>query len=271
MLAALWRDSDWYPCAVQSLLRTGADMLCKTGDGDTSLRLAVTQFCEMQYQYLVKTFSEAGCDSDPASSSHAGRSVFEVAIDHGYSALVEYLLACGDINLQAPVILLVAMQYDLAQRGGVARELLVRNSGTEPHLHSTTNEGAPALHLVTSRFPELICARLVMSCIEAGWNPDTCNLESTTVLTAAMEMGYTSVVELLLSYNFPLPPDILGIALWLRSSPGVVKALVHRDASVDFINSNGPGITLFQVARALYVEPHRQQIIEILRNATFRT
>ena len=64
-----------------------------------------------------------------------------------------------------------------------------------------------------------MCLELVKSFVEAGCNTTICNTQEDTALHTAIKRGCTSVVELLLSYNDPLPSDILLFALQQCTPP----------------------------------------------------
>ena len=88
--------------------------------------------------------------------------------------------------------------------------------------------------------------------IKAGCNPITRNSKGQTVFEVPIEREYTSVVELLLSYNVPLPPDILPIALQKCSTPQMAEPMIRNGADVHSTASDGN--TVLHLAITKYAE-----------------
>ena len=228
---------------VHSLVCSGANVHFITSSGDSVLHLAIAGYSEQMCWDLVKTFIDAGCNSSTCNSE--GKTVMGAAIEREYSWVV-VLLHSYNTPLP-PDILLIALRRRSSPQ---MVHSLVRKGAD---VLSTTSNGDSVLHLAISGYSEQVCLDLVKTFINAGCNPSTCNSGGKTVLEIAIECGYSSmVVGLLHSYNTPLPPDILPIALHRRSSPQVVHSLVRKGANVLSTTSNGDSV--LHLAAAGYSE-----------------
>ena len=101
--------------------------------------------------------------------------------------------------------------------------------------------------------------------IKAGCNPITRNSKGQTVFEVPIEREYTSVVELLLSYNVPLPPDILPIALQKCSIPQMAEFMIRNGADVHSTASDGN--TVLHLAITEHAESMRLDLVKTLIEA----
>ena len=242
------------PDVILFLLHNGADVH-STSNGDTVLHLAITQYLESECLGLVKTFIEAGCN--PTACTAEGKSVLEAAIEHGYTSVVEHLLSC---NVPLPLdILPIVLQQDSPPE---MVQSLVRKGAD---VHSTNSNGDTVLHLAIAWYPESICLDLVESFTNAGCNPTVCTAEGKSVLEAAIEHGYTSVAEHLLSCNVPLTPNILSFALQRCSPPEMIQFLVRKGVNVHSTTSDGD--TMLHLAIAWHPESTCLGLVQIFIHA----
>ena len=243
------------PQIVQSLVRKGADVHSTTSNGDTVLHLAMSERDESRCLDLVKSFIEAGCN--PASRNSKGQTVLDAAIQRGYTSVVDLLLM-RSVPLPPDILL-----FALRRRSSLNIVQLLIQKGADVHL--TTSNGDNVLHLAMSERDESRCLDLVKSFIEAGCNPTSCNSEGQTVLDAAIQRGYTLVIELLLSCNVSFPPDILQRALYRRSTLQMVQFLIHKGADVHSTAFNGD--TILHLAITEHVESRRLDLVKIFIGA----
>ena len=229
------------PQIIQSLIHKGADVHATTSDRDTVLHLAIAMYAEATCCDLVESFIQAGCD--PTARNSSGNTVLEAAIEHGHTSVVERLLSYNDPL--APDILLFALRKQSAPE--IIQSLIRKGAD----VHSTTSDGGTVLHLAITQYAERTCWDLVKNFIDAGCNPSACNSRGNTVLEAAIERGHTSVVELLLSHNVPLPPNVLLLALWKPSAPQTIRSLIRKGADVHSTTSDGD--TVLHLAIAKYI------------------
>ena len=236
------------PRTIQWLMDRGANVHAVTSSGDTVLHLAIAWISgESECLNLVERFINAGCD--PTARDNSGKTVLEAALAREYTSVVEHLLAR---NHPVPrEILLAALQlYKPPWRFW---------------LPSTESEWGTVLHLAITRHTEPTSLDLVKRFIDAGCNPTTCNARGNTVLEAALERRYTSVVEYLLARNHPLPHNILSAALQHRSTPQIVQALLCKGANVHSTTSEGD--TILHLAIARYQEPTCLDLVARFINA----
>ena len=221
---------------VESLIRRGADLYSTVSDGNTIFHLAITQYPQSTCMDMVKSFVKAGCN--PNTSNSKGISVLEVAIEHKYTELVKLLLSH---NTALPSnILPIALQK---RSDPQIVESFIRKGAD---LYSTMSDGTTIFHLAIAQYPQPKCLDMVRSFIDAGCNPNA------SVFEVAIEREYTSVVELLRSYNISFPPDILSITLRKSSAPQMIQLLVRRGANVHPTTSDGT--TIFHLTIAQYPE-----------------
>ncbi|KAG9315366.1 ankyrin repeat-containing domain protein [Chiua virens] len=229
---------------IELLVRKGADVHSNTTNGETVLHFVATRYCESTALKLVKIFIEAGCD--PMRCNSGGKSAWMAIMEYGFGSVLE-LLSSSNIPCP-PDVLLMALWYRLAPR---TIHFLICN-GANAKL--TTVVGDTALHLIIAGYWERTCPQLVRMVVEAGCNPNSCDSKGKSALMAAIEKGYTSVVELLLSYSVSLPPDILLVALQFCASPTIIELLIRHGANVHF-----PALSAsVQIAYTSYLELMRQ-------------
>ena len=232
LLAASTGETSETVSVVRYLLHKGVDVAISDGRGDTALHLAATCVWEPRSMELTKLLIAAGCS--PHLRNSQGETPLTIAVGHGYISVVELLLS-GNTPLPSD-ILHVALRR---RRNFQMVQLLLRNGA---NVHTTASNGTTILHLAIigheeyknddddddddddndddqeeedqyESYSESERLDLVKNFIEAGCNLTACNYGGKTVLEAAIERGYTSVVEHLLSCNIPVLPDVLPIAL----------------------------------------------------------
>ena len=243
------------PRIIRFLIHKGADVNSSTSSGNTVLHLAVANYVEPCCLDLVKIFIEAGCNLSTHNSE--GKTAFRVAMERQYSSVVEHLLSYD--FPPPPDSLQIALQYRSASRIVV---LLIRKGAD---VKFTPSDGVTVFHLAITKYIEPESLTLVNKFIEAGYDPTMCNSEGKTVIELAIEHHYTCVVEFLLSYGVPLPPDSLQIALYYRSTPLMIALLVRKGADVNAITSDGN--TVLHLVVTNYVEQLCPDLVKIFIQA----
>ena len=257
LLIALQRCSSL--STVQLLIRRGADLHCTTPNDDTILHLAITEYYFAgACRDLVKSFIDAGCN--PAAYNSDGKTVLEAAIQHGHISVVELLLSYN-VPFRPDILPIVLWQGPSPQMV----QLLIQRGAD---VHSTTSDGNTVLHLaITEYYCEGTCWELVKTFLEVGCNPTACNFDGKPILEAAIQRGYTLVVELLLQYNVPLLPDTLLIALRWHCAPEMVQLLVSKGTDNHTAERGLDWDTLVQLAHSSYSGRDRRQVLEILNTS----
>ena len=177
------------PQLVQLLIRSGkADVHSALFEGKTAFHLAITNYDEPTCYQLVKCLIESGRNTNIRKSMD--ETVLEVAVKRRYTSVVELLLLH---NVQTPPhILPSALQQCLPPQ---LVQLLIRNGNVD--VRSTSSEGETVFHLAIANYDESTCHRLVKCLIKAGANTNIRNSRGETVLDAAIQRGYASVIKLL--------------------------------------------------------------------------
>ncbi|KAG9316017.1 ankyrin repeat-containing domain protein [Chiua virens] len=181
---------------------------------DTVVHLAITAgYDESDCLDLLKSFAEAGCSLTTPNSR--GEAPLDVVIREYYDdfdgfKLMKWLLA---LNVPlSPRTLTVALQAQM-DVGMVSR--LVHLAGAD--LQSTTPlDEDTVVHLAIAGYHESDCLDLLKIFVEAGCSLKTTNSSGSTPLEIAIQRGYTSVVNWLISQNVPLNNAVL-IALQSRN------------------------------------------------------
>ena len=244
------------PQMVKCMIRRGVDVNYTTPDGDTVLCLAIAKFYdESACLDLVNVFIEAGCNL--ATHSSTGKTALHVAVRRGYTSVAECLLS-RNVPLP-PDILAFALQMRSTLR---MVKFLIRR-GVD--VNYTMPDGDTILRLAIANFcDESACLDLVNVFIEAGYNFTTLGSAGKTALHVAIQRGYTSVAECLLSHNVPLPPDILVSALQSRSTPQMVRFLVHKGADVHSTMPNEDTLLHLAIATSSS-RAHEQYVLEMVQ------
>ena len=245
---------------IQSLVSKGADVRSTTSDGDTALHLSIMAAAEHDANKvdldLVEYLINAGCD--PAVRNLDGESVLEAAIEHQYTEVVDLLLSYN-APLPANILLFGLQKWTTLE---IIRSLVSKGAD----VHSTTPNGDTVLHLSIDQYDEGTCLDLVKSFINAGCSPAACNYDGKSALEVAIECDYTSVVDILLSYNTPFPADILLSSRRRYTSLQMIQYLIVKGADVHSTTSNED--TLLHVAVAnYYSEGMCHDVVKSLINA----
>ena len=246
---------------VDYLIRRGADVRSTTTDVDTALHLVLGSqyYAEEECCQLVKRLINAGCDTSARNST--GETALEIALEHNMISVVKLLLP-SDFPLPRDILL-------IATRKGSNLEMVEYLIQRGANVHSTTSNGDTVLHvtLATYHTEEEQC-KFLRCLINAGCNPSTCNSKGNTALLAAIERDYSSVAELLLSFNASLPRNILRIAFGRRCKPPMIQVLARKAANDHLGNVSGSDWdTLLQLAHIAYSGQYNQQVTEILEAA----
>lgn len=133
-------------------------------------------------------------------------------------------------------------------------KLLIRKGAD---VRSTTSNGGTVHHLAIAEYAEEVCYSLVKNFIEAG-----CNSEGRTVLEAAIERGYTSVVGLLL-VQCPISSRQLVIRATATLHSQMIQLLIRdsTDNPTMLLGSHWDNILL--VVHAAYSRQDRQQVTDL--------
>ena len=236
LLVASTGDTSETVSVVRFLLRRGVHVnAIWAGSKNTALHMAAMCPWEPRSLELTRMLIDAGCN--PCTRNSQGEIPLTIAMQRGYLSVVEHLLS---YNIPFPSnILSFLLRRRLTPQ---MAELLIRK-GID--VTFTTSDGDTVLHLIIANYVESSCLDSVKRFIEAGCNPTTCNSKGETAYHVAIQRGYTSVVEHLLSCNIPFPPDILSIALENRTTPTrMVESLIRKGAT-----SNGDTVLHLAVAK----------------------
>ena len=245
----LWQLST--PQMVKSLIRKAIEVRSTPTNSDTVLHLAIATHDEPTCLDLVKRFIRAGCN--PTTRNSAGKTVFEVAVKRGYGSVAEHLLLLNDLP-RAGILSSPLWQLSTPQM----IKSLIRKA---IDMHSTTENGDTVLHLAIATYDESTYLGLVKRLVEAGCSPTICNSRGKTVFEVAIERGYTSVVEHLLSCNVSFPPNILLIALRQPSTSQMIQVLIRSGADVNSTTSNGDTV-LHLVVSTYHIESTSLDIVK---------
>ena len=242
------------PQMIEVLVRNGADVNSTTQSGNTVLHLAVPGYSESTCLSLVKIFMRAGVNATTRNSLK--KTVFELAVERGYTSVVEHLISC---HVPIPANVLVALQN---YRTPQMTEVLVRNGAD---VNSTTQSGDTVLHLAVAKYSQSTCLNLVKIFVGAGVNLAVRNSRGKTVFELALERGYTSMVEYLISCHVPLPANVLLVALHNHATPRMIDIFVRNGAVVNSTTQSGD--TVLHLAVTEYSESTCLDLVKIFVGA----
>ena len=216
------------PQLVRLLIHNGADVHSTSSDGETVFHLAIATYEPMCLE-LVKSFVEA--DGNTAICNAQGETALHIAIKCRYTSVAELLLS-HNVSLPSGILPFTLWQHSSLQ----LIRLLICNRAD---VHSTTPEGETVFHLTIAHYNEFMCLELMRSFVEADCNTTICNTQGETALRAAVKCECTSLVELLLLHNVPLPPSILPPVLLRYPPPQLVQLLMCNGAGAHSTSSEG--------------------------------
>ena len=245
---------------VEHLFQRGADVYSTTFDGNTVPHLALNcWYTEDRCYKLVKRLVTAGHDTNSLRET-----ALAIAMQRNFVSVVE-LLHPTDVPLPPDILLIAVRQGSLAMI-----DYLIQRGA---NVYSTAPNGDTVLHLALSwKYGETMCCELVKRLVNAGCHIAACDSSGETALEIAIKRNFTSVAELLLPSDVPLPPDVLYTALEHRRKPQMIQVLVsrrnlgandHRLKSVSGFDWD----TLLQLARTAYSGQDSQQVMQILEAA----
>ena len=184
---------------------------------------------------------------DLSADSLFGAELIQRAVHAAHTSMLEYLLPPD--RPPPPQFLLAASTGNTSETVSVVRFLLRRGADINA---VSDGMGDTALHLAAMCPWEPRSLELTQMLMNAGCNPHIRNLRGETPMIVALQRGYLSVLEHLLSSNVLLPPSILPIALQNRSTLRIVEFLIRKGADMHSTTSNGD--TVLHLAVAEYVE-----------------
>ena len=193
------------PPMIQFLLVNGANFHVSAARGDPVLCAALLSSSnESDTLNAIKLLVNHGCD--PFKTSFR-KTPLHIAVQQGLLSVVQYLLSLG-VPPTSDLLLVAARLGNEQKRGSMV--VLLLKSGAD--LHARTKSGNSLLHTALRKsihdFEALIVAKLFVG---HGCDPLKPNSYGKTPLRVALERGFPSTAQYLLSLSTPPPPDPLHI------------------------------------------------------------
>ena len=159
------------------LIRTGAHVHVREDNGDTLLHVAMatSRFGQIELREMTQALIEAGCN--PWTSNSASKRPIHIAVSRGFSSIAKDLLA-HHLNTPSPLPV------------GISKDIFL---------------------LALQNFEDTKCRAMIQVLVEAGCNPLTLDSDSEQFIRIAVDKGFPSVVQYLLSHtetSVSLPTDV---------------------------------------------------------------
>ena len=258
-------DRGWWATVpmIRFLVENGADVLARTGDGDSLLYTVLksrSSYDENEALEAIKLLVSYGCN--PFEADSHGNTLLHIAVQQGDTYVARYLLTLG---APLPPDLLVTLDCD--QSGWSTAPMihsLVEN-GVNVFAHSS--DGDSVLHLVLRCFNdanETLEAMKVL--VGYGCDPLEANFHGNTPLHIAVRQGHISAARYLLTLGAPLPPDLLVTlkGYWLGwSTAYMIPFLVENGVDVLARASNGDSV-LDIALQSVYYDHESVEIVRTL-------
>ncbi|KAF8556919.1 ankyrin [Imleria badia] len=253
----IWRTARM----IHFLVDNGADVHACTETGDTLFHIALESFQpEDEALELAKLLVGYGCD--PLAINFSGKIPLHIAIEQAHISVVQFLFSLG-ISLP-PDLLFVALNSQESVIGTKMTMIhFLIHSGVDVHAHTET--GDTAFHVVFESFLDDDALNIAELLISYGCDPLEANSSGKTPLHIAIEEAHTSVLQYLLSFGIPLPPDIFVTlnphGRWMTVQ--MVCFLLENGADVNARNDVGDSV-LHVVLESLTDLHEAREIVELL-------
>ena len=244
---------DWTAQTICSLIRRGADVRGIAADETPFLHAAVLALDERHGLAVVQELIGAGCD--PFQCNAYGETLLHIALDRGFSLIVDYLLSTG--KPLPPDALFAILRSSLPGAWKAQRIFsLVRGGADVRGLSADENTLLHvALHILDSEHSNLAVVRELTG---AGCDPFQCNAHGKTPFRIALDRKFSLIAETLLSTERPFPPSVM-FAILYSELPAVWRArticsLVAKGVDVCGLSAGG---TPFSHAAVLALDEHQ--------------
>ncbi|KAG9312673.1 ankyrin repeat-containing domain protein [Chiua virens] len=189
---------------------------------------------------ILRRLVQVGCDPF-AHSSSAGKLLHQ-ATAAGHVSTLKYMLS---LNIPPPPDILLCIPCSAKERFPPSSQTmrLLLDSGAD--IHATTTVGNTPLHVTLMdstecNMSEGDCLERVKLLTNAGCNPSTYNLNGDTPLHFATFLGFTTVIQYLLSLRIPRPGNIILAASLVRSrKASMIQYLIRMGANALVVSDNG--------------------------------
>ena len=242
------------------LLSLGCSVHVTSPAGDTPLHCLVYNGIEEdECLEWVQILVDAGCN--PSASNLEGTTPLDIAASTGDVSVVEYLLS---LHVPLPSDILLAAS-------GLSMIRLLLDKGAD--VHATSASGDTVFHAALSKVCNDWdqCSELANILIDAGCDPCSQNVFGETPFNVAAKGGHLPAVKCLLSWNIPLPSDILISAVSGSSleTAQMLTFLIDEGADIHVMSPEGSNLlaTLFTGFYWGLVEEESLRMIKVLVNA----
>ena len=189
---------------IRFLIENGVNVLAQNSDEDSVLHnLLQLLYDDETALEVVEALVGYGCD--PLHTNIYGKTPLHIAIERGHISVTRYLLTLGS---PLPRDLLVTLNHNISRWGTIPMVRFLVENGVDVLAHASN--GDSAIHIVLQCLDDdenaLETVKLLVS---YGCDPLGANACGITPLHFAIEQGYVSVAQYLLTLGAHLPPDLL--------------------------------------------------------------
>ena len=213
---------------IDLLIEYGVDVHTHTAAGVPVLHSALRAHSnENTVLKIVKLLVSRG--QDPLETNTSGETPLHLAVNCGFVSVTRYLLSLG--LPPSPNLLHVAFM-SLAPNKATMVDCLLEY-GVDVHTH--TAAGVPVLHsTLQALWDEDTVLKIVKLLVSRGQDPLETNTSGKTPLHIAVDRGFLSVTQYLLSLSLPPSPDLLRVALkWYRpNKASMIDLLIEYGVDV---------------------------------------
>ncbi|KAG6369745.1 ankyrin repeat-containing domain protein [Boletus reticuloceps] len=201
---------------LQCLLDNTTDVHACTIAGDPLLHIALQSSTEEECTIeTLKLLIRHGCNHlEP--NSH-GKTPLCIVVEQGHIPLSRFLLSLGAPSSLLSDALWIALRSKQVQRQYEMVKLLIDQGAS---VLATAQNWDTTLHVAVASIHHLSDPYTVSLLLNRGCDPTIRNIRGATPFHVAVERGRVDVVELFLSLDVPLPPDILFAAIQPRCTSG---------------------------------------------------
>ena len=206
-----------------SLLRSGVDVHARIENEDPVLHTTLLSSGDDDYALqTAKVLIDYGCD--PLEASSSGKTPLRIAVERSFLSVAQYLLSLG-VSPPPGLLHIVSGLKGCREKNKLLMIISLLESGAD--VHACVENGSPVLHTtLLSSEDEDYALQTAKVLIEYGCDPLAVGPSRKTPLHIAVERGFMSIAQCILSLCSSPPSHLMHVALGLKDRRRKLRMIV---------------------------------------------